>query len=407
MALIFDRLNDDIFLIILSYLQRRDLSALSLTCKHFHKLSSPRRWTALATHKALYVSWWHDNIGTNARYVREILVVVNERAPMLPDVLFATKNIRFEGGPSVSGDLLSLLSAIKSFPRLYVLILKHFTPTTAVDIACHPSFPSIQQLTLHDVTEPATDLFYLCPNVTSLRLGLNVFHQAHESRPRWRSSPIPRLTLTALRMEARDFMVSFLEQRPMRATHVRLSALWEFTWDGISSMQDETASQLACVLTTLHPRSLYLEIPAILCADLSDRTGTLWQEVAAAAPHLRALVLHVDSSLSDDDTRWAPPDALVAELARLPLICVHLKADPDFIPTLRVVGVSDGSRKLEGARSTQWWRVERGNGNSAVQSLVELWREDGERALLLVQSEAFCASDLDDIYSEKCRYVRG
>ncbi|KAH9921229.1 uncharacterized protein BXZ73DRAFT_79999 [Epithele typhae] len=495
MAIIIDHLNDDIFLIILSYLEKRDLCALSLTCRHFHMIAFPGIWAVFSTNRVLSLSWWHENIGTNARYVREVAIHVSDQPSTLPDVLFATKNIRsleisyltlisgeprlsialaelrelrtlscnwvedkmlptiqnipspnltslslgYEGRTNFCAHIPSLISAIRSFPRLYTLILGFLKPTTSVDIASYPPFTSIRQLTLNRVTEPATDLVYLCPNVTLLKLGFDHLRKEdpNESRPRWRPSPLPQLTLADSRMEARDSMVSLLEQRDLHATHVRLSMLWGFTQDGISFTKGEPASRLPRVLAALKPRSLYLEVLATWgSAKLSDCTGTLWQEVAAAAPHLRALVLRV-ASFNDDDTenerpgRWMPPNALVAELARLPLVCVHLKADPELsdwksgdsdrqrlhalavfpgklaaaIPTLRVVGVSDGCRHEQGVRSTRWWRVERGDGDGASRWLVELWREDGERALRLVQSEAFCMSDLDDIYSEKCRYV--
>ncbi|KAH9921213.1 uncharacterized protein BXZ73DRAFT_104501 [Epithele typhae] len=508
MAPPIDRLNNDVLLIILSYLKKRDLCALSLTRKRFRMVSSPRLWTVLPIDEAFFVSWWHDNLPTNAHYVREIAIHLN--FDKLPDVLFATKNIRsleitdmsllhddprlsialaelrelrelscgsvedkmlptiqsipspnltslcigYQGHEDVPYNLPPLISAIASFPRLHSLMIEQASnPTTAVDIARYPPFASIQQLYLNGVTEAATDLVYLCPNLTSLELGFDDLRteDPHKSRPTWRPSPIPRLTLTVLRMRAKDPIVSLLEQRAVRATHVRLSMLWWFTRDGISFTKREPASRLSRVLAVLKPRSLYLEASVAPDAKLSDPTRPLWKEVAAAAPHLRALVLHVESSDEvdtefdvdsiNDDTEverprmlWMPPDTLAAELARLPLVCVYLKADPRLfdrkpgepdaehqrlralaafpeklaaaIPTLRVVGVSDGRLKLEGVRYTQWWRVERGNGGDAP-SLVELWREDGERALRLVQHEAFCMSDLDDIYSEKCRYVPG
>ncbi|KAH9921244.1 uncharacterized protein BXZ73DRAFT_104534 [Epithele typhae] len=452
MALFMD-LNDDILLIILSYLQKRDIL-----------------WTVISLKRHLPFSWLHENIGTNARYVREMAIYLIGKAPRLPDVLFATKNIRhlvissllhhfddprfsvalselfelrklscnwahnkmlptiqsipspnltslclrYEGGRDLFDHLPSLISAIASFPRLYALILNYFRPTAAVDIASYPPFPSIHQLTLHGVTEPATDLVYLCPNVTSLKLGLE-------------------------RPYVRESIISLLERHDVHATHVRLSMLWGVKDDGISFAITELASELTRVLAALKPHSLCLEITVTWDTRLFYRTGTLWQMVATAAPHLRALVLDVESF--DNDTEdgepqiWTPPDALVAELARLPLVAFHLKADPAqlfernpeadtgdrlrlralaafpgrlaaVISTLRVVGVSDGWRQGEGVRSTRWWRVERGERNGASRWLVELWREDGERALRLVQNEAFCASDLDDIYSEKCRYVR-
>ncbi|KAH9911628.1 uncharacterized protein BXZ73DRAFT_107899 [Epithele typhae] len=471
-ALIIDRLNDDILLLILSYLEKRDLCALSLTCKHCHMISSPRLWAVLSIDRAFFVSWWHENLVTNAHYVREMAICVDlDSAPTLPDVLFATKNIvslelfrsallhdnprlsmalaglrelrklscdsvednmlptiqnipspnltslclGYKGRTHACDDLPSLISVIRSFPRLYALILERFNPAT-IDIANYPLFTSIQDLTFNVTGLAATDLIYLCPNVTSLRLSLYHPHKtgALESRPRWRGpSPIPRLTLTILHMHARNLIVSLLEQQALRATHVRFPMVWNFTQDGIST----THSRFTRIFDVLKPYSLYLEISATWHGKLFDHTGTLWQEVAAAAPHLRALL-------------WAPPDALVAELAQLPLVCVHLKADPELlerkgdadllrlralaafprelaeaVPTLRVVGVSDGWGRLEGVRSTRWWRIERGEGDGAARSLVELWREDGERALRLVQNEAFCASDLDGIYSEKCRYV--
>ncbi|KAH9934503.1 uncharacterized protein BXZ73DRAFT_100692 [Epithele typhae] len=491
MALIIDRLNDDILLLILYYLQRRDLRALSLTSKYLHTISSPKLWTVALIDRDFSVFRWHENIGTNARHIREMAIHVDDKALMLPDVLFATTNIRsleisciylhfddprlstalsglcelrtlscvevqdkmlpmiqsipspnltslclrYHENQNVSDHLPSLISAIRSFPRLYALILQYFMPTTAVDIASYPPFPSIQQLTLDGVNRPATDLVYLCPNVTSLELCLDHPRQGdpHESQPRWRpSQAIPRLTLTFPTTEVGDLMVSLLGHRGLCATHLRLeSIVWEFTDDGISYTEHEPACRLPRVLAVLKPLSLYLEISATGNTKLSDRTGTLWQEVAAAAPRLRALVLHVDTC--SDDTRWFPPDALAAELARLPLVCVHLKADPEMlggskgqaerprlralaafpgrlaaaIPTLRVVGVSDGWRESEGMRSERWWRVEREDGDGVSRWLFELWREDGERALRLVQNEAFCMSDLDDIYSEKCCYVRG
>ncbi|KAH9921210.1 uncharacterized protein BXZ73DRAFT_104498 [Epithele typhae] len=501
---LIDRLNDDVLLIILSHLKKRDLCALSLTCKHFHMVSSPRLWTVLPIDWEFFVSWWHGNLGTNAHHVREIVIHLDFDKPRtFPDVLFATKNIRsleiihmsllyddprlsialaelrelrtlscnwiedemlptiqcipspnltslslaYRGKTNACVDLPSIISVIGSFPRLHDLKLEFLKPTTAVDIASYPPFTSIQQLTLYNVTKPATDLIYLCPNLTSLDLGADYPFRGnpHGSRPRWRPSPIPRLTLTVLRPATRASIVSLLEQWALRAAHVRFAKLWEFTNDGMSFTndgmsfaKDDASSQLMRILDVLNPRSFHLEIAVVWGAGPSDPTGSLWKEVAAAAPHLRALVLHVEA-FDDRSTEseqwpltWAPSDALVAELARLPLVCVHLEADSESsyrkpgeaerqriralaafpeklataIPTLRVVGVSDGWLKLEGLRSTQWWRVERGDGD-ASRSLVELWREDGERALRLVQNEAFSMSDLDDIYSEKCRYVWG
>ncbi|KAH9907681.1 uncharacterized protein BXZ73DRAFT_110146 [Epithele typhae] len=477
-----DRLNDDTLLAILSHLKKQDLCALSLTSKHFHAISSPRLWTVISTKRASYVSWLHGNIGTNARYVREMTINVDEKAPMLPDVLFATKNIHFfviylaglcdlrtfvcgmvedEMLPTIQGishnltnlglsyqyknfsdHLTPLISLIRSFPRLHDLILHYIQQANTIDIANHPPFPSIQRLILTEVTEPATDLVCLCPNVSALKIclfstfgkGLNKFD---ESRPKWRLSSIPQVVLSVPCTEGRDSTVSFLERWAFRATHARLPMLWHFTADGISFTEGEAASRLTRVLDVLKPHSLHLEISARgrdkRLSD-TDRTGTLWQEVAAAAPHLRALVLHVQSF--DDGERprelWTPPDALVAELARLPLFGVRLNADTQLLkckadadhrqriralaafpeklaaasPTLRVVGVSDGWRKLEGMRSERWWRVERGDGDGGSRSLVELWREDGGRALELVLNEAFCVSDLDEIYLGKCRYVR-
>ncbi|KAH9921226.1 uncharacterized protein BXZ73DRAFT_104515 [Epithele typhae] len=486
-----DRLNDDVLLIILSYLEKRDLCASSLTCKHFHMVSSPRLWTVLPIDRAFFVSWWHGNLGTNAHHVREIVIHPNfDKPPTLPDVLFATKNIRslkithmslhyddprlsialaelrelrtlscnwiedkmlptiqsipssnltslslaYESDTNACVDLPSIISVVRSFPRLHDLKLEFLKPTTAIDITSYPPFTSIRQLTLNGVTGPVTDIIYLCPNLIFLKLSVEYLREGdpHQSRPRWRPSPIPRLTLTVPRTQAKDPIVSLLERRALRAAHVRFAMLWKFTEDGISLTKGEATSRLTRILDVLKPHSLHLEMSAMWTANLSDRTGTLWKEVAAAAPHLRALVLDVDSSYDNTEHEgprmWSPPNALAAELARLPLVCVHLKADPEplepkgdadrqrlralaafsgrlaaAIPTLRVVGVSDGWRQERSVRSTRWWRVERGDG--ASRWLVELWREDGERALRLVQNEAFCMSDLDDIYSEKCRYV--
>ncbi|KAH9921179.1 uncharacterized protein BXZ73DRAFT_104466 [Epithele typhae] len=406
-----DRLDDDVLLIILSYLERRDLCALSLTCKHFHVISSPRIWKILLIDRDFFVSRWHENIGTNAHYVREMVIRVNfDKPPTLADVLFATTNIRslevsylsllyndprlsmalaglrelrelscgcvedkmlqmiqsipspnltslclgYEEKSNVCEYLPSLISAIGSFPRLYALILAFLKPTTATDVTGYPPFTSIRQLTLTWVTEPVTDMIYLCPDVTSLDLGVDYPRQI------------------------------------------------SMTWG----------------------------------TKLSDPTGTLWQEVAAGAPRLRALVLHVESFNADDadDEGYGLPwwDALVLELARLPLVCLHLKADPELfewkedverpelperdaerqrlrafaafpgrlaaaIPTLRVVGISDGWRQSKGMRSTRWWRVERGDdhGHGASRWLVELWREDGERALRLAQRRRFTHASSD------------
>ncbi|KAH9921245.1 uncharacterized protein BXZ73DRAFT_104535 [Epithele typhae] len=471
-----DRLNDDVLLIILSYLEKRDLCALSLTCKHSHTISSQRLWTAVSITNSLFISCpWHENIYTNAHHVREMAVHVHDKAPQVSDILFATKNIRslkipylyrlyddprlsmalaelrelrtlsckwiedkmlptIQNIPSPDlttlclgykgkTDLPSLLPVIASFPRLYTLILEFLKPTSAVDITSYPPFTSIQQLTLDKVTEPATDIIYLCPNVTSLDLGVDYPRQGdpHESRPKWRPSPIPRLSLTVLHIKTRDPIVSLLERRALRATHVRFAMLWLFTDDCISLESGEATSRLRRVLDVLMPHSLHLEISAMWGYKRSDPTGNLWQEVAATAPHLRALVLYVDS-LDDGNTKdeqwprtWAPSDTLVAELAWLPLVCVHLEVDPESSyrkpgeagrQRLRALAAFPG--KLAAAIPTLrvWWRVERGDGD-ASRSLVELWREDGERALELVQNEAFRMSDLDDIYSEKCRYVSG
>ncbi|KAH9921224.1 uncharacterized protein BXZ73DRAFT_104513 [Epithele typhae] len=445
-----DILNDDILLIILSYLQQRDLCALSLTCKHFHTLSSPGIWKAVSTTWAFFISRSHENIYTNAHYVREIVIYVHNNAPQVSDILFATKNIRslniaylsllsddprFSRALSRLGELRklschcvddkmlptiqsipspnltslslghkgapvvlpSLISVIRSFPRLYTLIIEVLKITSAVDITSHPPFASIQQLTLDRVTEPATDLIYLCPNLASLDLGVDYTSQRDPRRSlqRWRPSPIPRLSLTVLRMQDRDTIVSLLEQRALRAAHVRFAMLWNFTEDGISLRKGEGTSRLTRVLDVLKPHSLRLEIAAMSGAEPSGPMGSLWQEVAAVAPHLRALVLFVDS-LGGGGTEdggwpriWTPPEALEAELALLPFVCVHLELEMDSdlfyqrpgdgsehprlralaafpgklaaaIPTLRVVGVSDEWRKLGGLRSTQWWRVERG-----------------------------------------------
>ncbi|KAH9917112.1 uncharacterized protein BXZ73DRAFT_105590 [Epithele typhae] len=198
-------------------------------------------------------------------------------------------------------------------------------------------------------------------------------------------------------------------------------------------------------------RSLNLRLTSY---DLSQ--GPNYAIVAATLPtalsSLRLYSFHLDAPRMEwwraYDIRLCPPgvpvlrwvaDVVESDVDRLRMLHSLPGQLVDAIPTLRVLGVGTclpalhpdrGKKGWEGfnkkdlvdleesearktlremgetnmTREQRWWIVDR---QAAPAKMVEIWREDGERARDMVESEGFDASmSFDEFYSDRCRYMR-
>lgn len=102
--------------------------------------------------------------------------------------------------PGESTTFPPLLQLLALFPKLHSLTLHFLAPDRSYHEPLYtpPSFPSIKYLHLYDVSPATLDIVQLCPNVSTIYIGLGGDYLSHDILPadgqRWR-------TLRSLRLE--------------------------------------------------------------------------------------------------------------------------------------------------------------------------------------------------------------
>ncbi|KAH9939354.1 uncharacterized protein BXZ73DRAFT_99557 [Epithele typhae] len=337
---------------------------------------------------------------------------------------------------------LALVTVLSRFPHLHTLklgaspdSLPLLEPFTTRHSIANIKFHGVHHLELGEFVPIALDLIPLFPNLSSVSYTSSVPRgkrkyqdlvadlswphlrnlycysgfSFHLTPPSAKFSPIDRLTIDLI--------------------------LKEFTDPSPLATQDQW-ERIVKLMRAFHPSALVLQ-GCICLWPLRDVVpkSIPWAEVARTVPSLRSLQLHI---LDNSQT----PTQIEMVLKDLPLVYLHITlashptahldgipaampravyscdAPPffDAIPTLRVLGLEAQFPAKEPVENTappgeereaaevqmrrqRWWWME---GTGEDRKMVEIWKEDAERARAIIESQGFDREHgLDGFFTEK------
>ncbi|KAI0712836.1 hypothetical protein C8T65DRAFT_829216 [Cerioporus squamosus] len=222
-----------------------------------------------------------------------------------------------------------LIRTLGSLPRLHTLGLYGFKPHKIYDHSA-PMFPSLLNLTLHEVSLPAVDLVSLTPNLQRV----SVIYQPH--RPTWSDPPTEPWTepprpwppVRRLEFNVMSTLSHFLDAISATADHLKITA----------RTPPNRAADLISAFRILSP------VSADLYLTVGEDPATFWPEFADSAQRLRCLRLSLTvKSSAKSSISWL--DDFGVSFRTVPLVYLKVRPHINFDKKAFKKGVAGGSKR--------------------------------------------------------------